>query len=129
MCIRDRYVMYTDASEYAIGVVLHQEDEQGGLRVVAYANRTLKGAELDYCTSEKEILAIINALRKFRHYLYGTHFEIHTDNQEMCIRDRSDTGTTTQTSEAETVRDPVANVKHYHRTKNVPKGASKKDAQ
>ena len=56
-----KYVMYTDASEYAIGAVLHQEDEQGSLHVVAYANRTLKGAELHYCTSEKEILAIINA--------------------------------------------------------------------
>ena len=78
-----KYVMYTDASEYAIGAVLHQEDEQGSLHVVAYANRMLKGAELHYCTSEKEILAIINALRKFRHYLYGTHFEIHTDNQAL----------------------------------------------
>ena len=78
-----KYIMYTDASEYAIGAVLHQEDGRGGLHVVAYANRTLKGAELHYCTSEKEILAIINALRKFRHYLYGAHFEIHTDNQAL----------------------------------------------
>ena len=75
--------MYTDASEYAIGAVLHQEDGRGDLHVVAYANRMLKGAELHYCTSEKEILAIINALRKFRHYLYGTDFEIHTDNQAL----------------------------------------------
>ena len=77
------YVVYTDASEYAIGGVLYQRDSNGELWVIAYTNRTLKGAECHYCTSEKEILAIVNALQKFRHYLYGTHFEIHTDNQAL----------------------------------------------
>lgn len=71
--------MFNDAGEYAIGDELYQGDSDGEFWVTAYTNRTLE--ELSYCMSGKEILAIVNALQKFRHYLYGTHFEIHTDNQ------------------------------------------------
>jgi hypothetical protein len=70
------YVLYTDASDVAIGGV----DEY---KPISYVNRTLKGAERNYFTSEKEILAVVYALGKFRYYLYGKKFEIHTDNQSL----------------------------------------------
>ena len=78
-----KYIIYSDASDYAIGSVLYQEDSKGELRVIAYASRVFKGAEKHYCTSEKEILAIVYALKQFRYYIYGTHFEIHTDHQAL----------------------------------------------
>lgn len=78
-----KYVIYADASDYAVGSVLYQEDEQQELRVIAYASRVFKGAEKYYSTSEKEILAIVYALKQFRYYIYGTHFEIHTDHQAL----------------------------------------------
>ena len=78
-----RYIIYADASDYAVGSVLYQEDKHGELRVIAYASRVFKGAEKHYCTSEKEILAIVYALKQFRYYVYGTHFEIHTDHPAL----------------------------------------------
>lgn len=78
-----KYVLYTDASDYAIGGVLYQINPKNELQVIGYANRTLKGAETRYCTSEKEILAVVYSLTKFRYHLYGDHFTIHSDNQAL----------------------------------------------
>lgn len=77
------YVLYTDASDIAIGGVLYQRDEHNEHRPIAYVNRTLRGAEKNYFTSEKEVLAVVYALTKLRYYLSGTHFEIHSDNQAL----------------------------------------------
>ena len=78
-----KFVIYSDASDYAVGSVLYQKDSEENLRVIAYASRVFKGAEHHYSTSEKEIIAIVYALKQFRYYIYGTHFEIHTDHQAL----------------------------------------------
>ena len=80
---RGKFVIYSDGSDYAVGSVLYRQDSQGEHRVIAYASRVFKGAEKHYSTSEKEILAIVYALKQFRYYIYGTHFEIHTDHQAL----------------------------------------------
>lgn len=77
------YVLQTDASDAAIGAVLHQTDANGEHRVTAFVNRTLKGSEKNYFTTEKEILVMVYAFNKFRYYLYGFHFEVHTDNPAL----------------------------------------------
>ena len=77
------YFLNCDASDYAIEGVLYQRNEKGEHKVIAHNSRSLKGAERNYFTSEKEILAIVYCISKFRYYLVGQHFEILSDNQAL----------------------------------------------
>ena len=79
------FVLRTDACDYGIGCALMQESNANPLELhpVAYASRRLKGAELNYSTIEKEALAIVWSVEKFYRYLYGKHFELHTDHKPL----------------------------------------------
>lgn len=68
-----------DASNYAVGAVLGQRRE-GKPFVVYYASRTLNDAQMNYTTTEKELLAVVFALDKFRSYLIGSPIVIFTDH-------------------------------------------------
>jgi hypothetical protein len=77
---RAPYIISTDASGYAIGGVLSQ-DQDGLERVVAYESRRLKEAERNYPTHDKELLAVMEMLRKWRHYIQNGHTtKVYTDN-------------------------------------------------
>ncbi|KAF1319500.1 Pol protein, partial [Globisporangium splendens] len=70
-----------DASDYAIGCVLMQHDDEGKERVVSYQSRQLRSAERNYPVHDKELLAMKYALAKFRVYLLGEEqFAIYTDH-------------------------------------------------
>ena len=77
------FTLYTDACGYATGAVLLQ-DRGDGLRPVAYFSKTLKGAELRYSTYDKEMLALVRALRHFRHYIMGApKTAVFTDHRAL----------------------------------------------
>ncbi|KAJ4431151.1 hypothetical protein ANN_19746 [Periplaneta americana] len=76
------FVLTTDASNVAIGAILSQ-GIIGKDKPIAYASRTLNGAELNYSTTDKELLAIIWACKHFRPYLLGTKFTLVTDHQPL----------------------------------------------
>ncbi|KAH9769622.1 hypothetical protein KPL71_012085 [Citrus sinensis] len=68
-----------DASDYVVGAVLGQR--VGKLpHVIYYASRTLNDAQLNYSTTEKELLAVIFALEKFRSYLIGSKVIVYSDH-------------------------------------------------
>ena len=71
--------IYTDASGYAVGAILAQKSESGD-HVVAYASRTLNQAEKNYSTSEKECVAVIFGIKKFRCYIASQHFKVVSDH-------------------------------------------------
>ena len=50
---------------------------------IAYASKTLTGAQLNYATTEKEILAVVFAIDKFRSYLVGTKVIVYTDHTTL----------------------------------------------
>ena len=54
-----------DASDYAIGAVLGQRVDKK-LNVIHYASKTLDNAQINYATTEKELLAVVFACDKFR---------------------------------------------------------------
>ena len=70
-----------DASDYAIGVVLGQRKDKKPY-VIYYASRTLNSAQMNY-TTEKELLAIVFALDKFRSYLIGAPIVVFTDHAAL----------------------------------------------
>ena len=74
--------MTTDASDFAIGAVLSQVWDDGE-HPVAYESRKLNATEGNYATHEKELLAVIHALRTWRHYLLGNHFIVVTDHNSL----------------------------------------------
>ncbi|CAF1053300.1 unnamed protein product [Brachionus calyciflorus] len=73
----------TDASNMGVGAVLSQFDELRREHALFYASRSLKAAERNYSTIERELLGIVYAVEKFRYYLYGTEFVIHTDHNPL----------------------------------------------
>jgi len=76
------FILTTDASDYAIGAVLSQGPIGSDLPI-AYASRTLNEHEINYSTTEKELLAIVWSTQYFRPYLYGRKFRIITDHKPL----------------------------------------------
>ena len=73
------FELMCDASDYAVGAVLGQRKE-GKPYVIYYASRTLNSAQMNYTTTEKELLAVIFALDKFRSYLIGSSTVVYSDH-------------------------------------------------
>lgn len=69
------FVVCTDASLDGIGVVLMHDG-----RVIAYESRKIKSHDVNYPTHDLKIATIMHALTKWRHFLVGQRFELHTDH-------------------------------------------------
>ena len=76
------YVIDCDASDFALGSVLQQRQD-GKLRVIAYASRSFSSAEKQYCTTRKELLAVIYSLVTFRNYVLSHRFTLRCDHQAL----------------------------------------------
>src|SRR5277367_2582629 len=76
------FTVTTDASDFAIGAVLTQ-DQGKGQQPVAYESRKLSPAEQNYAIHEKELLAIVHAIRIWRMYLEGRRFTVITDHASL----------------------------------------------
>jgi len=78
------FVVDTDASKFAIGAVLQQEDEEKKLRPIMFISRKLCAAERNYCTRQREALAVVWALKRLREYLWGGPlFTVRTDHHNL----------------------------------------------
>ena len=78
----DPFILDTDASNYAIGgeLIQVQNDQE---RVIAYGSFALSKEQLKYCTTRKELLAVVRFTRQFRHYLLGREFIVRTDHSSL----------------------------------------------
>ena len=71
-----------DASNFAVGDVLGQRKE-GKPYVIYYASKLLDDAQINYTTTEKELLAIVYAFDKFRAYLVGQKVIVYSDHAAL----------------------------------------------
>lgn len=76
------FTVHVDASGYAVGAVLEQ-DQGRGLQPIAFLSKKMLPAETRYPVHEQELLAIIHALKTWRHYLSGTKFTVLSDHDTL----------------------------------------------
>eukprot|EP00833_Pecoramyces_ruminatium_P006824 jgi/Orpsp1_1/1180856/evm.model.c7180000074882.1 len=79
------FIVECDSSNFAIGAVLSQKDEDNKLHPVAYFSRSLHDAELNYTITDKELLAIKDAFSTWRHLLLGARHKVtvYTDHKNL----------------------------------------------
>ena len=76
------FTLMCDASDFAIGVVLVQRKGKV-FHVIYYASKVLNEAQLNYATTEKELLAVVYAFDKFWSYLIGSKVIFYTDHSAL----------------------------------------------
>ncbi|QRW15579.1 Retrotransposable element Tf2 protein [Rhizoctonia solani] len=79
------YYLETDASGVAMGAILSQQGTDNRLHPIAYMSKSFSGAEANYDTHDKELLAIIKALEEWRIFLEATDkpIQVFTDHRNL----------------------------------------------
>ena len=72
-----------DASDECIGAVLEQLHDDNQWHPVEYFSTRMNSAECNYSATEREMLAVIMSLQRWRHYLIGREFKIYTDHASL----------------------------------------------
>ena len=78
----EQFILDTDASLCGIGAVLSQI-QNGEERVISYASKTLNKAQQRYCTTYRELLAVVTFVKYFRHFLWGRKVIVRTDHSAL----------------------------------------------
>ena len=78
----DLFILDTDASNHAIGAELLQV-QNGVERLIGFGSFVLDSAQRNYCTTRKELLAVVRFTRHFKHYLLGRRFTLRTDHNSL----------------------------------------------
>ena len=78
-----QFILYTDASGFAISYILGQKDEKGRETVVAYGGRALRASEKNWSITDRECLALVEGIKHFRVYLASKRFQVYTDHSAL----------------------------------------------
>jgi hypothetical protein len=76
--LQQLFEIETDASDYAVGVILTQHGH-----LMAYHNETLSDIVRKYPTYDNEMYSIVQACRQWKHYILGKETIIHTDHKPL----------------------------------------------
>lgn len=78
-------IIEPDASDYALGSIMSQKQDDGRIHPVAFHSRKLIPAEMNYEIHDKELLAIVDSFQRWRHYLEGAKYriEVFSDHRNL----------------------------------------------
>ena len=78
-------ILHTDASYGGIAGTLSQIDDNGIEHPCAFISRAFNPAEKNYSVTEKELLAAVWSMKKFKYFLYGQKLDLNTDHQALRV--------------------------------------------
>ena len=81
--------LVTDASDFGLGGVLLQRDENENQRPIAFISRSLTDTDRKYGITEKEALSVVWCVKKLHHYLFGKQFKLTVDHKTIKIHFQS----------------------------------------
>ena len=73
--------VYTDASDFQLGAAIIQKGKP-----LAYYSKKLTPAQMNYTTTEKELLAIVMTLTTYRKLLYSSQIYLYTDHKNLTFK-------------------------------------------
>lgn len=76
------FYISADASFYAVGAYISNEKPPND-RPIEYFSKSLNVAQINYSTTQKELLALVLAIDRFQHYIWGKHFVVYTDHAAL----------------------------------------------
>lgn len=77
------FILFTDASNIAIGACLAQANDDGELQPLSYFSKTLSKTQQNYSTTKKEALGLVSALKHYQYVLLGYHTTVCTDHRPL----------------------------------------------
>ena len=77
------FIIFTDASDTSCGAVLTQLDSNGFYRPIEFAGKSHTSQEARYSVTDREMLGVIFGIRRFHHYIDGTHFTLYSDHTAL----------------------------------------------
>ncbi len=78
-----KFHVHTDTSQLIVGAILAQNLINKFDQLVMYASKLLNSTQINYTTIEKEALAMVYVLHKFKHYLLGNWFSFYVDHMAL----------------------------------------------
>ena len=104
--------------KWELGSVI-PKNEQGVLRLVACRSMKLQPPELNYPVHEKEMLALVDALEHWRHYLLGAQILVYTDNSALKYLQKTPKPTARQIRWLEQIQQYVMEIVHIPGKENI----------
>lgn len=111
--------LVTDASDIAMGAALEQHSSKGW-EPLAFFSRKFSPAQLAYSTYDRELTAIFESLKNFKHHLEGREFKILTDHKPLvyAFRQRSDKASPRQARQLSLIAQYTTNIEHVSGVEN-----------